>query len=250
MIKGSHRSTGSLCQTADAIRRSLAAVPIMTSVTTPAVPESPLPQPQYVRVAVIGQPDALTAALVEAFTAAGRRVEQFTPEALMKEPRGVSRSFEVAFVTIDSRSLESVLPELAHVFAGVVVVVCTTSLDSDEQGYFMRQVPKGGATGLAARLLPNSRVVGALQQFGAEHLTLATLGTFHSDVPVIGDDREASDLVEALIDELRGLESVYTGRLSAADSVEGLATVVNDVARDLGRPVGFRLSASGLKILD
>jgi hypothetical protein len=47
---------------------------------------------------------------------------------------------------------------------------------------------------------PDSRVIGALQQFGTGHLTFATLGTFHSDVPVIGDDREASDLVEALID--------------------------------------------------
>jgi hypothetical protein len=47
---------------------------------------------------------------------------------------------------------------------------------------------------------PDSRVIGTLQQFGTGHLTFATLGTFHSDVPVIGDDREASDLVEALID--------------------------------------------------
>jgi predicted dinucleotide-binding enzyme len=189
------------------------------------------------------------AALVEVFAASGRHVERFTPDALLKE-RGLSSSFDVAFVTIDSMSLESVLPRLAHVLQGKVVVVCTTSLDSDEHGYFMRQVPKGGITGVAARLLPDSRVVGALQQFSAGHLTLASLGTFQSDVPVIGDDREATDLVEALIDEVHGLESVYTGGLKAADSVEGLASVVNEVARDLGRPAGFRLTINGIKFLD
>jgi predicted dinucleotide-binding enzyme len=211
---------------------------------TLSVPDVPLPPPKYARVAVIGQPDLLTTALVEAFTSTGRRVEQFTPDA------PIPRSFEVIFITIDFRSLELVIPKLVHVLADSVVVVCTTSLDSDDHGYFMREVPKGGTTGLVARLLPNSRIVGALQQFGADHIALATLGAFHSDVPVIGDDREASDLVEALIDELRGFTSVYTGGLNVAGAIEGLAAVVNDVARTLGRPVGFQLSPSGIKFLD
>jgi hypothetical protein len=46
--------------------------------------------------------------------------------------------------------LESVLPGLVHVLAAVVVVFCTTSLDVDEHGYFMRQMPKGGITSLIA----------------------------------------------------------------------------------------------------
>jgi predicted dinucleotide-binding enzyme len=221
----------------------------MSSMTTSSVPESPLPPPQYVRVGIVGQFDALMTALVEVFAASGRHVERFTPDTLLKEPRGLSSSFDVAFITIDSMSLESVLLRLAHVLEGKVVVICTTFLDSDEHGYFMRQVPEGGVTGVVARLLPDSRVVGALQQFGPEHLTLASLGTFQSDVPVIGDDREASDLVEALIDEVHGLASVYMGGLEAAGSVEGLASVVNEVARGLGRPVGFRLTVSGIKFL-
>jgi hypothetical protein len=66
----------------------------------------------------------------------------------------------------------------------------------DEGGFFMPPVAEGGAARLVARLLPDSRVVGALQQFSAEHVVLASLGTLETDVPVVSDDIEAADLIE------------------------------------------------------
>ena len=85
-------------------------------------------------------------------------------------------------------------------------------MSSDDDGFFMEPVPDGGVANLVARILPNSRVVGALQQFTAEHLALASLGVLKTDVPVVSDDIEAADLIEGLIDEIRGFDSVYAAR--------------------------------------
>ena len=116
--------------------------------------------------------------------------------------------------------------------------------------FFMEPVPDGGVANLVARILPNSRVVGALQQFTAEHLALGSLGVLETDVPVVSDDIEAADLIEGLIDEIRGFDSVYAGPLRSAAAMEGLAAVISEVARERGGPVGFRLSQTGIKILD
>jgi len=114
----------------------------------------------------------------------------------------------------------------------------------------MEPVPDGGVANLVARILPNSRVVGALQQFTAEHLALASVGVLETDVPVVSDDIEAADLIEGLIDEIRGFDSVYAGPLRSSAAIEGLAAVISEVARERGGPVGFRLSQTGIKILD
>jgi predicted dinucleotide-binding enzyme len=132
----------------------------------------------------------------------------------------------------------------------LVVVVGTSSVSSDESGFFMEPVPDGGVANLVARLLPNSRVVGALQQFNARHVVLGSLGALETDVPVVSDDIEAADLVEGLIDEIRGFDSVYAGPLRSSAAIEGLAAVISEAARERGGPVGFRLSQTGIKILD
>jgi predicted dinucleotide-binding enzyme len=94
-------------------------------------------------------------------------------------------------------------------------------------------------------------VVGPLHQLTAAHLKLAVLGTLETDVLVVGDDREATDLVEALIDELRGLESVYAGPLRTAGAIEGLTVLLREAESKAGHPVGFRLTGGGgLRILD
>ena len=80
----------------------------------------------------------------------------------------------------------------------------------------MKPVLDRGVANLVARLLPNSRVVGALQQFTAEHIALGSLGALETDVPVVADDIEAADLTEGLIDEIRGFDSAYPGPLRSS----------------------------------
>ncbi|MFC5178519.1 NADPH-dependent F420 reductase [Nocardioides taihuensis] len=207
-------------------------------------PNSPLPVVRFARIGVIcdGQ-DALASALVECLKSVGLRVSPLRSADLQSEP--LTKKFDVVFLGLSWARLQESGPELADRLAGVVVVACTTTISWDEDGYLMVPIPDGSVTAMAARLLPESRVVGAFHQFSAGHLELACLGAFESDVPVLGDDREATDLIEGIVDSIRGLESVYVGGLEVARAFEGLAAIVNEVARGRERPVGFRLSETG-----
>ncbi|GAA4020523.1 hypothetical protein GCM10022384_70970 [Streptomyces marokkonensis] len=213
------------------------------------IPDAPLPSARHLRLAIVGPDDCWAAALVEVFATVGRTVERLSCEELAPA-RTRAHQADVAFLTIRTSQMQSVVPQLGDALKGVVTVVCTTSLQHDESGYFMQPVHGGSATELASELLPGSRVVGAFQQFGPSHLALAGMGAFETDVPVIGDDREACDVVEELIDEFRGLEPVYAGGLKGAAAIEGLAALIGEATADIGRPVGFRLSSGGIKILD
>ena len=194
-------------------------------------------------MAVLGDGEPLGSAIVDCFAGAGRSVPGIDTPRLRPGPLG--REYDVVFLTLEWKHLRNHAQALNEILSGIVLVVCTTSVSSDENGFLMAPVPEGSVTNLAAHLFPKSRVVGALHQFTTEHLTLANLGILESDVPVVGDDREATDLVEELIDELRGLKSVYLGGLGASAAVEGLSAIVNEVSQNRQSPVGFRLNENG-----
>jgi len=218
--------------------------------TDSAVPDAPLPLPRYVRAAVLGPDSDLSEAIIKVFSTAARRVDRLVPHQLSATTTPLSRSYDVVLLTVEPDSLEDVLSGRSGLLSDLVVVVCTSSVSRDEGGLFMPPVAEEGAARLAARLLPDSWVVGALQQFSAEHVVLAGLGTLETDVPVVSDDIEAADLIEGLVDQIRGFNSVYAGRLRSSAAIEGLAAVVSEPARERGGPVAFRLSQTGIKILD
>jgi predicted dinucleotide-binding enzyme len=214
-------------------------------VTSSRIPDAPLPGGRYLRIGVIGPEDGLTTAFVDAFASCGRELVPLSASAVQ-----VVEPLDIALLTFRYPDLQSILPGLVRALRDTVVVACASSLTRDADGFFMDPVASGSVTALVDELLPESRIVGAFHQFGADHLALAAMGALESDVPVVGDDREACDAVEALIDELVGFESVYAGGLSAAVATEGLTVVLREAAQWMGRPVGFRLRRDGIKILD
>jgi predicted dinucleotide-binding enzyme len=220
------------------------------AVTNSAVPEAPLPLPRNVRAAVVGPESDFSEAVIDAFSAADRRIDHMMPQHLSSVRMPLSRSYDVVFLTAEPSSIEDALPGHAELLSELVVVVCTSSVSQDEGGFFMKPVTDGSVANLVARLLPGSRVVGALQQFNAVHLTLGSLGALESDVPVVSDDIEAADLIEGIIDEIPGFDSVYAGPLRSSAAIEGLAAVISEATSEHGGPVGFRLSQAGIKILD
>jgi predicted dinucleotide-binding enzyme len=216
---------------------------------SPLSPDMPLPLSRFARVAVLSDGEPIGSALVGCLSDAQPAVSALDARNLGNSP---NLDYDVVFLTLPWQRLSDAAALLRHTWAGVVTVVCTTSLSQDDEGFFMEDVPEGSVAKLAARLFPASRVVGAFQQFTAEHLELVRLGQLETDIPVVGDDREATDLVGALIDEIPRLESVYVGGLDVAAAMEGLAAVVREVSQDRGSPVGFRLpeSRTGLRFLD
>jgi len=179
------------------------------------------------------------AALVESFVSAGHEVSALSPEELPGSE--LKRDFDVVFAALSWTSLQNDVRLLAEAFAGLVLVVCTTASHRDAYGHVVEPVPHGSVSLLAAHLFPSSRVVGAFQQLTADHLRLADIGALVTDVLVVGDDREATDLVEGLVDELRGCSSVYFGGLRSSRAAEGFAAIIQQVSEDQGLPVGFRV---------
>jgi hypothetical protein len=82
--------------------------------------------------------------------------------------------------------------------AGKVVVDCVNPLGFDKQGRFALPVEEGSAAQQAAAVLPDSRVVGAFHHVSAVLLLDEQVERSDTDVLVLGDDREATDLVQAL----------------------------------------------------
>ena len=81
---------------------------------------------------------------------------------------------------------------------GKVVVDCVNPLGFDKQGAYALPVEEGSAAQQAQAVLPGSRVVGAFHHVSAVLLLDESVDVVDTDVMVLGDDREATDLVQAL----------------------------------------------------
>jgi 8-hydroxy-5-deazaflavin:NADPH oxidoreductase len=62
------------------------------------------------------------------------------------------------------------------------------------------------------------------------------------DVLVLGDDRHATDLVQALAERIPGVRGVYAGRLRNCGQVEALACNMVSVSRRYKAHAGLRVT--------
>jgi len=131
---------------------------------------------------------------------------------------------------------------VAAELAGKVVVDCVNPLAVDRAGAYALAVPEGSACQQAAALLPRSRVVGAFHHVSAVVLLDETAERVDTDVMVVGDDRQATDLVQALASLVPGMRGVYAGRLRNARQVEALAANLISVNRRYRVHAGVRVT--------
>jgi 8-hydroxy-5-deazaflavin:NADPH oxidoreductase len=103
-------------------------------------------------------------------------------------------------------------------------------------------VAGGSATQEAAALLPDSTVVAAFHHVSAALLDDSSVGAVDCDVLVLGDDRDATDLVRALADAVPGMRGVYGGRLRNARQVEALTANLIAVNRRYKTHAGIRIT--------
>jgi NADPH-dependent F420 reductase len=134
--------------------------------------------------------------------------------------------------------LESLAPQLS----GKVVVDCVNPLGFDSNGAFALDVPDGSACQQAAALLPGSRVVGAFHHVSSVLLLDPAVDAVDTDVLVVGDDRDATDLVQALASRIAGMRGLYAGRLRNAGQVEALTANLISVNRRYKAHAGVRLT--------
>ena len=155
---------------------------------------------------------------------------------------GAARAGDVVVVAVPWDGHRELLESLAGELAGKVVVDCVNPLGFDKQGAYALPVEEGSAAQQAAAVLPDSRVVGAFHHVSAVLLLDEAVERVETDVLVLGDDREATDLVQALADLVPGMRGVYAGRLRNAHQVEALTANLISVNRRYKAHAGVRIT--------
>ena len=149
---------------------------------------------------------------------------------------------DIVIVAVPWDGHADLLAGLAGALAGKVVVDCVNPLGFDKQGAFALPVDEGSAAEQARSLLPDSRVVAAFHHVSAVLLEDAEVAEVETDVLVLGDDREATDLVQALASVVPGMRGVYGGRLRNAHQVEALTANLISVNRRYKAHAGLRVT--------
>ena len=124
---------------------------------------------------------------------------------------GAAAAGDIVVVAVPWDGHAELLASLATVLAGKVVVDCVNPLGFDKQGAYPLAVEEGSATQQAAVLLPDSTVVGAFHNVSAVLLDDPEVEKVDTDVLVLGDVREATDLIQALADTIPGVRGVFGG---------------------------------------
>lgn len=154
----------------------------------------------------------------------------------------VARDADVIIVTVPWEGHDALLAALAGDLAGKVVVDCVNPLGFDSRGAYALPVPEGSAAQQATRLLPDSRVVAAFHHVSAVLLLDRDVDRVETDILVLGDDREATDLVQALAGRIPGMRGIYAGRLRNAQQVEALTANLVSVNRRYKAHAGIRVT--------
>ena len=149
---------------------------------------------------------------------------------------------DVVVVAVPWQGHRDVLTELAPQLAGKVVVDCVNPLGFDKRGAYSLPVEEGSAAEQAASLLPDSTVVGAFHHVSAVLLDDPAVASVDTDVLVLGEDRDATDLVQALAGSIPGVRGLYGGRLRNCHQVEALTANLISVNRRYKSHAGVRLT--------
>lgn len=156
--------------------------------------------------------------------------------------RQCAKDSDMVIVAVPWDGHGELLESLRDELAGKIVIDCVNPLGFDKQGPFGLTVESGSACEQAQTILTDSVVVGAFHHLSAELLEDSTVASLDADVLVLGDDRDATDQVQALADLLPGARGVYAGRLRNAHQVEALTANLIAINRRYKTHSGVRVA--------
>jgi NADPH-dependent F420 reductase len=186
---------------------------------------------------LIGSRDASRAA-----TAAAELAQESSLSVRGAANADVARDADIVIVAVPYDGHKDLLVSLASELAGKVVVDCVNPLGFDKQGCFALEVPEGSAAQQALSVLPDSRVVAAFHHVSAVLLLDPTVEQVDTDVLVLGDDRAATDLVQALAGRIAGFRGIYAGRLRNAHQIEAFTANLIAINRRYKAHAGIRVT--------
>jgi 8-hydroxy-5-deazaflavin:NADPH oxidoreductase len=154
---------------------------------------------------------------------------------------------DLVVVAVPYEGHADLLRDLAGALAGTIVVDAVNPLGFDKQGGYPLRVEEGSAAQQAAALLPGSRVTAAFHHVSAPLLNDLSVPTVEMDVLVLGEgeDREATDTVQALAELIPGMRGIYGGRLRNAGQVEAFTANLIAINRRYKAHAGIRVTDVG-----
>ena len=153
-----------------------------------------------------------------------------------------ARFGDIVIVAVPWDGHRELLESLAYDLAGKIVVDCVNPLGFDKQGAFALSVDEGSAAQQAASVLPDSSVVAAFHHISAVLLLDDSVSSIETDVLVLGDDRDATDAVQALAGRIDGIRGIYGGRLRNAGQVEAFTANLISMNRRYKVHAGVRVT--------
>jgi NADPH-dependent F420 reductase len=149
---------------------------------------------------------------------------------------------DVVIVAVPWEGHDDLLAGLADKLTGKIVVDCVNPLGFDKQGPYVLPVAEGSAAQQAAALLPGSRVCAAFHHVSAVLLIDPEVAAMDLDVLVLGDDKEAANIVQALAMRIEGMRGLHAGRLRNAGQVEGLTANLIAINKRYKAHAGVRIT--------
>ncbi|HEX3824909.1 MAG TPA: NADPH-dependent F420 reductase [Mycobacteriales bacterium] len=149
---------------------------------------------------------------------------------------------DVVVVAVPWEGHEQLIRGLAPALSGKIVIDCVNPIGFDKQGAYALAVAEGSAAQQAAALLPDSTIIAAFHHVSAALLLDPDVGSIDTDVLVLGEERAATDLVQALVDRIAGMRGIYGGRLRNAGQVEALTANLVSVNRRYKAHAGLRVT--------
>ena len=153
-----------------------------------------------------------------------------------------ARAADLVIAAVPWEGHADLLARLAGALEGKIVVDCVNPIAFDARGAYAIPVPEGSAAQQAAAELTGSTVVGAFHHVSAVLLLDPEVAELDLDVLVLGDDRHATDLVQALAERIPGVRGVYAGRLRNCGQVEALTANLVSVNRRYKAHAGLRVT--------
>lgn len=153
-----------------------------------------------------------------------------------------ARDSDIVIVAVPWDGHGDLLSTLGDSLRGKIVVDCVNPLGFDKQGAFALPVAEGSAAQQAASVLPDSVVVAAFHHISAVLLLDDAVEEINTDVLVLGDDREATDTVQALASRIPGIRGIYGGRLRNAGQVEAMTANLISMNRRYKVHAGLRVT--------
>jgi len=153
-----------------------------------------------------------------------------------------ARGADIVIVAVPWEGHRELIASLASELAGKIVVDCVNPLGFDKHGAFALAVAEGSAAQQTAALLPDSRVVGAFHHVSSVLLLDPEVAQVQMDVLVLGDDRAATDVVQALAGRIPGMRGVYAGRLRNCGQVGAFTANLVAINRRYKAHAGLRIT--------